>query len=149
MAAKTRKPAIEIDGEVFDLAKHNGMVTIQSPRTGEHRTFRIATQKENAKFAPGERIVSLLIGPDRDDYTNWTRFGWVRDGRVIVWSKLTGSADSPSMYDQLGKMLDRPAHYTALGCRYMIETTCRRCNRALTVPSSIDSGYGPECIQMV
>lgn len=37
----------------------NGFYTIRNRQTGEHRTFRIATQAEDARFAPGERIVSL------------------------------------------------------------------------------------------
>jgi hypothetical protein len=59
---ETFTPTTQIMGQptVF-----NGTYTITSP-TGEHRTFRIKTQKDDARFAPGKRTIALLTGSDND-----------------------------------------------------------------------------------
>ena len=38
---------------VFGLETHNGTITVSNPATGQHRTFRVRTQKPDARFAPG------------------------------------------------------------------------------------------------
>lgn len=53
----------------YSIKTHNGKLTFHNSRTGEHRTFQVKTQDADAKFAPGERIVSLLVGNDnQNDY---------------------------------------------------------------------------------
>ena len=125
---------------VSPVLTHNGMLTIENTKTGQHRTFRIKTQKPDASFAPGERIVSLLIGPDNED--DYFQFGFVKLDRIIVWKKSRGT-----IYDTYAKMLMRPVHYKNKGCTYRFDTRCRMCNRTLTVPTSIDSGIGPKCAE--
>jgi Family of unknown function (DUF6011) len=135
-----------LNAENFDLAVHNGMVTMRNPATGDHRTFRIATQADDAAFAHGKRIVSLLSGPDRDDPADWRAFGFAEDGRVKVWSRFRGTDGSRSVWDVYGRLLTWPSHFSEKkGLVYLIEAKCRRCNRPLTVPASIALGYGPEC----
>ncbi len=48
----------------MSIFTHNGKFTIKSLRTGEHRTFQVRTQPDDAGFAPGKRILYLLIGSD-------------------------------------------------------------------------------------
>ena len=64
-------------------ATFNGIYTVTNKETGEHRTFAVRTQKEDAKFAPGERIVALLTGPNNED--DYTGFGFVTPAGIIVW----------------------------------------------------------------
>ncbi len=126
-------------------ATHNGYITVRSARTGDHRTFRIRTQKDDAKFAPGKRIVALLTGPDREDYQNWQQFAFVTDGRVKVWRSKSNPAE-PTQFDHFARILNNQEHYEENGlAEFMTEGTCRRCNRELTVPESIKSGIGPVC----
>jgi hypothetical protein len=149
-------PAMDIPAESFDLARHNGLITISNPATGNHRTFKISTCRHGS--LKGKRIVSLLIGAnnDGDESTgDYLGFGFVDtakcDGqtyaRVNVWSKHRGpTADGkPSEFVAFARMLFDPAAYMARGVRYQISGTCRRCNRTLTVPGSITDGLGPEC----
>lgn len=142
---------IELTAEQFDLSKHNGMITISNPSTGNHRTFKISTVQEGD--LKGKRIVSLLIGPEREAHSNWKGFGFVvenndRDAmlssltaRVAVWKRCRGSE-----FEKLGRLLEQPIHYAQKhGLEYLIEARCQRCNRALTVPESIKTGLGPVC----
>lgn len=126
------------------LKTHNGRITIENPSSGQHRTFQIKTQRQDARFAPGERIVSLLTGPNREDYTNWQGFGFVLDnGSIAVWKSKRGG-----IFDTYARMLTNPAVFEAKGARYLFEGRCRRCNRSLTNPVSIDSGIGEECARI-
>lgn len=125
--------------EYFDIRTHNGIITVENTVRGTHRTFRIKTQKEDANFAPGERILSLLVGPDNSN--DYLQLAFVKDdGRVILWRKYR-----TDQYEKLVRVLQDPDKYRSLGCRYHYEGTCRRCNRTLTTPESVRSGIGPVC----
>lgn len=149
---------------------HNGTLTVKSEGSGEHRTFRIRTQKADADFAPGERIISLLTGPDNT--ASYTQFGFVkveperrafRDDtygacpqttfvrparvKVIVWRKYRGRPGSPlTQYEKLARMIERLANHIDEGrVTINLEGRCRRCNKPLTTPQSVHEGIGPVC----
>ena len=63
---------------------HNGLFTVTNPNTGNHRTFRIVTQPENAKFAPNKRIVSVFRGTGNDNPFHYEAFGFVTSRGVNV-----------------------------------------------------------------
>ncbi len=122
------------------IATHNGVFTITSKKTGQHRTFRVKTQSADSTFMPGERIVSM-----RDPDGIYVGFGFVEsDGRVTVWRS------RQKTYGKYVKLLENLQAYADSG---MIElqaaTTCRKCNRQLTNPESIESGIGPHCSKLV
>lgn len=131
--------SIDLEPAKFDPAKHNGMLSIQSMRTGDWRTFKISTKaRGNLK---GKRILSLLTGPNREDWTNWLGFAFVNeDGTIKLWGKFRDSG----MHAIFADMVARPKAWESKAV-YRIEGRCRRCNRPLTVPESVDSGLGPEC----
>lgn len=123
------------DGRVTHLL--NGTYTMKNLETGEHRIFRIRTQPDDAKFAPGERVVALLTGPDnRKDFTG---FGFVKDDGIRVWRRAKVK-DAPMyawMLWNFEQLMDRYEMFA--------EGRCLRCNRPLTVPESIQRGVGPVC----
>lgn len=120
---------------MYDLATHNGTITVKNPETGKHRTFRIKTVKKGG--LKGQRIVELMTGSDnRNDFHG---FGFItQDGQVQNWQK-----KSTLIFRQLGRIVANPGKYP--GLEYKFEGKCRVCNRKLTVPASIDSGIGPVC----
>ena len=125
---------------VFGLETHNGTITVSNPATGQHRTFRVRTQKEDAWFAPGSRIVGMLTGPNNErDYTG---FGFVQpDGKIKVWAKHRGT-----QMDRYAQMLERPQHESEkFGLVFDWSAKCRRCNRELTTPESLIRGLGEIC----
>lgn len=128
---------------------HNGFLTVTNQSTGEHRTFRVRTQKDDAKFAPGERIVSLLIGPDNT--SDYQGFGFVKDnGWIILWKR-----NRTPQYEGLAKALRLASRalergedtFTTPRATYSVQLSkrCLRCNRTLTTPESLSRGIGPEC----
>lgn len=109
-------------------------------RDGEHRTYRVRTAK-NGNFE-GKTIVSLLTGPQNDSDFNYRGFAFLVDGgtRVVVWKKFRG--DNRLARD-VEVIIGDPKQ---AGQAFAKESgNCYRCNRLLTVPSSIDAGLGPIC----
>lgn len=130
----------------------NGKITIENTLSGEYRTFLIRTQKPDAKFAPGRRIISLLIGPD--NLSHYSAFGFVSDSGVDVWSKFRGELCKPSAHEWFGDMVGvvvakLPSRYGKTYEHYTahVEGRCIKCNRTLTTPDSIRTGIGPVCAQ--
>lgn len=125
------------------IATHNGTITVTNTATGDHRTFAIRTQPNDARFAPGKRIVSLFVGRDNDNPFDYNGFGFVNDdGTIRVWRKKSGG-----VFDTYARMLAAPESFMARGVEYVFAGTCRVCNRTLTNPESIASGIGPVCAE--
>jgi len=119
------------------LETHNGFVTITNPSTGKHRTFRVRTEDWDGD---SKRVVALITGPSRKG-NDARSFAFVtRDGSVRVWQKHQGTD-----MERLATMLESPGRCRAGGLRYEWSVRCRRCNRELTTPESIESGIGPVC----
>jgi hypothetical protein len=125
----------------WSIWTHNGCVTIKSPTSGNHRTFRVRTQAKDAEFAPGERVLGLLTGPDNEwDFDNFA-FVKTNPNRIVLWKRFRGNGPHEVYVD----MLSHPDKWTERGVTYTTEGRCRRCNRKLTVPESVQAGIGPVC----
>lgn len=123
----------------------NGTYTIESTRTGEHRTFQIRTQPEDAKFAPGARVLALLNGPDNEG--SFKPFAFAKENGFVVWRKHQGTVMA-KYAAMLGALLTKEESNTfANGYRITKACTCIRCNRKLTTPDSIKCGIGPLCAE--
>lgn len=127
----------------------NGTYTIENPHTGNHRTFKISTQPDDAAFAPGQRIIELLIGENNE--TDFKGFGFVTDSGIKVWKRFQGTKDCASVHEQYANMVwsmgteGEASGYAKKGLKLLLEKRCLRCNRKLTTPESIERGIGPEC----
>ena len=138
----TEQPGID---DAFSIKTHNGLITVQST-TGQHRTFRIRTKKPTAHFAPGKRVVELLIGPDNTrDYQG---FGFINEDRqgnayVALWT--SAKENNGTFYRGVKDILENPGKWKGRGFQFMVEGRCRKCNHVLTYPESITLGLGPEC----
>lgn len=116
----------------------NGLFTLTMP-DGEYRTFRVHTKSDSARFAPGQRILSLLTGPDNEK--DYQPFAFVGERGFLIWKKHKGGE------------LERLARYVwmlatgdaAPGFELTVSKRCMACNRPLTTPTSLTLGYGPEC----
>ncbi len=118
---------------------HNGLFTVKSTATGEHRTFRIKTQAADARFAPGKRIVSVLVGPDNT--SNYKQFAFIDETGVHVWARQYTEQNV-----KYAAMLEKLEEHEAAGkVEVYVATRCRVCNRTLTTPESVQSGIGPIC----
>jgi len=130
----------------------NGELTIENTATGEHRTFRIKRQKDDSRFAPGQRIVQLLTGSDNTG--DYQTFAFLiddkpdaRQGMPIFRKKRAQSEKWAQYATALWSLaiMGEASPYTAKGYTLHVSRHCIRCNRLLTTPESIERGIGPEC----
>ena len=119
-------------------------VTLVSARTGTRFTYRVSAAPDGADTF----FVALLNGPDNTgDYKYLGRIarGIFWAGRKVPRPGDIGP-DSPSSkaFTWAWKHLIRGELPDSLEIWH--EGRCGRCARKLTVPASIASGFGPECI---
>jgi hypothetical protein len=120
----------------------NATLTIVSTKTGTRFTYKCRTSDDGDVI-----FVSLLNGPDNEsDYRYLGRIAGDRfwKGRKTPKPGDVG-LDAPSMraFDWMWTHLLRNSIPGMLEIWH--EGRCGRCNRKLTVPSSIATGMGPEC----
>lgn len=132
----------------------DGTWTVENSATGAYRTFDIATQPEDAPFAPGARLVALLTGPE--NVSDYTPFAFAAAGpegsRISVWRSKRGEGGRRSAWEHFADMLaglmggeGASRDWAAAGYRLHGEARCVRCHRKLTTPESIEAGIGPVC----
>lgn len=135
-------------GKVFVLA---GRAIVTLVGRDSRYTFQINRKdpEPGSRFTEPAYFVALLTGPDNtDDYT-YVGMLDAGTGKIRLTKKSRYTADSAPVraFDWvmsrvwLGKAI-APAELLHAG-------RCGRCGRLLTVPSSIASGFGPECIGKV
>lgn len=106
-----------------------------------HITFRVERQGKDAAFAPGEVIISRLVGPNNTKDYKGVAFA-KPDGKVIVWAKHRGDT---RLVEALEVLAGDPK---AAGKAYAKASgNCYRCNHPLTTPESIEAGIGPVCAE--
>jgi hypothetical protein len=119
----------------------NATFTLQSLKTGTRFTFKVRVAENNDTM----HFVSVLVGPD--NCNDYRYFGFIRRGVFFHGGqKAKIGAEAPSV-----KAFKWFWEHSANGkatpqLEVSHEGRCGRCGRALTVPESIRSGFGPECI---
>ena len=105
---------------------------------GTRVTVKITKHWEAGKT---EQVCKYLSGSDND--SDYTGFAFLRGTTVQMWSRFR---DNTRLARAMEIILGDP---DASGEAYAIESNrCFRCNRTLTVPSSIHRGLGPECASL-
>lgn len=116
---------------------------------GDRYTFRVDYKEGNAQWAP-VWFIKLLTGPDNEN--DYTYLGKVdaEMGKVVLTAKSKFAADSlPVKVANFGLRIAYGQQAMPAGYAMHHEGKCGRCARLLTVPESVDSGFGPECIKKV
>jgi hypothetical protein len=116
----------------------NAVVTLQSEKTGARFTYKITA-------APAGPVSFVKVLTGQDNESNYEYVGLIKGANFARTAKSRISGDAPSV-----KALEWA--WKALSAGRLPETLavyhegrCGRCNRLLTVPESIESGFGPEC----
>ena len=121
----------------------NAVFTIVSKRTGARFTFKVQAAETGVMH-----FVKVLTGPD--NATDYKYLGFIRRGVYFHGgekAKISKDAPSAIAFDWFWRALARNANLDQVEVHH--EGKCGRCGRALTVPESIQSGYGPECVTKV
>jgi len=119
----------------------NATITLVSVKTGTRFTYKFRKAEDSPTI-----FISLLNGPDNEaDYKYLGRIAdrlWI-GRRVPKPGDISPDAPSAKALAWAWAALNRGEIPSQLEIWH--EGRCGRCNRKLTVPSSIASGMGPEC----
>lgn len=131
-------PVTQVEAPVpAKLAPHDGFYTVVI-EGDRHYTFCLATQDDDADFAPGQQIMSFL-GADAE----YIKFAFITGGRVYPWKRFK---DGYGRLLMAATYLVHGQNYETAGKLYALESgNCYRCGRVLTNPESIAAGIGPYC----
>ena len=137
-------PAHKLNGNTqgFILAG-NATFTIENSRTGNRFTFKVVQPT-----ADHPHFVRVLTGSDNE--ADYTFLGTIFDGanyRHGKRSPIGSQAQAARVFTWAWpKIL---AHTLPEEVEIYHAGTCGRCGRKLTVPESVLSGFGPECIKQI
>lgn len=133
----------------FEDARHarmfirggNATFTLKSTKTGARFTYRVRESN-----TPGVYFVSLLTGTDNTG--DYVYIGLMTDDGFRLTNKSTMRLESAPV--RAIKWTVEHLNRTSLPATLEVwhEGKCGRCNRKLTVPESIESGFGPECSEI-
>lgn len=113
----------------------NSIVTFLNPESGNRFTYKIKKAKDNDLF-----FVSVLTSPDVHTYIGYI----LKDFRLGKKSKVSKSAQSVKVFNYVFKKL-KSNNLDKVEVWH--NGKCGKCARRLTVPSSIETGIGPECFK--
>jgi hypothetical protein len=122
----------------------NALFTLENTTTGNRFTFRVRQPGDDKPH-----FVSVLTGADNE--SDYTFLGTIFDGlryRHGRRSPIAPTAPSALAIDWLMRRLSQRAELPE-AVRVCHCGKCGRCGRTLTVPESVDTGFGPECAKLV
>ena len=128
----------------FFLGGH-ATFTVQSEKTGDHRTFRLNRTEPTPRFPKPALFASVLIGPDNTH--SYAYIGMIEEttGTLRLTRKSRRTDDSPDV-KVLRFLLNHIYSDMVLpNATVRHEGRCGCCGRVLTVPESLDRGIGPFC----
>ena len=118
----------------------NATFTLHNTLKGTHLTFKVQQSKQEKDLF----FVKVLTGSDNE--ADYTYLGLIKNN--IYWhgrkSRISRDAISARAFEWFWSNISRLPD----GLQVMHNGRCGRCGRTLTVPESIASGFGPECIKM-
>jgi hypothetical protein len=119
----------------------NAIFTITSLKTGQSFTYRVREPSGPAnEGAVKPLFASVLTGPDNT--RDYTYLGVVTRQAELVPTRASTVNPNAASFRALEWFLQNP-NSDQVEFRHV--GRCARCGRDLTVPASIDSGFGPEC----
>jgi hypothetical protein len=118
--------------------------TLVSLKTEQRFTYRVTkSEGDNPVY-----FVSLLTG--QDNTSSFSYFGYIKRGIFYHGGqKARVGADAPSVKAFSWAYQGFISGTVKEQLQFWHEGRCGRCGRALTVPESVRTGFGPECAGLV
>jgi hypothetical protein len=133
--------SFELTNPKYFITAGKAFFTIRSEVTGTRFTYSVKKAEDREMW-----FVSVLTGCDNT--SDYTYIGCLNPAGLFIHtkgSKVTPDAPSFKAFDWFWKHINNLPSVVSV----FHEGRCGRCGRKLTVPESVETGFGPECIQMV
>ena len=135
----------KMDTKAFILAG-NATFTVSNPQTGNRFTYKV--RKKEVEEGKELHFVSVLTGCDNENDFHF--LGTIFEGRTFRHgrkSRIGINAPSHRAFEWTFNRVMSDADMKGVEIHH--EGKCGRCGRKLTVPESIESGFGPECFGLI
>ncbi len=122
--------------------------TLRSTETNSRFTYRVNEKVEAGR--PTVYFVGLLAGPDNE--SDYTYLGWIKANQFGLTKKSFQNGlteQTPSVKAFAWAFGNFAKCIVPEKLEFWHAGRCARCGRPLTVPQSIEDGFGPECITKV
>ena len=142
MEAFPEDPTSVIDPQKFVLAG-KAIFTIESKKTKSRFTYKVSKAKDGDIW-----FVGVLTGSDNN--SDYSYMGIIKKDlyyQRTAKSKLSNEAPSQVAFRWAWDKICKGA--LSKQANFYHEGRCGRCGRRLTVPESVKSGFGPECVTKV
>lgn len=123
--------------------------TLSSLKTGQRFTFKVRKSDDKAGWAPAWFVYLLTGSENTGSYSYMGYIDTDGDFKLTRKSKVPATATSVSAFRWLWTRVSEQGKDLPTDAEFRHANRCGRCGKVLTVPESVDSGYGPECITMV
>jgi len=150
-----RKQIIEPADMARVIQGGKAIFTLVSARSGTRFTYKAMAPKDCLKDGNTDfPVIFLSVLSDSDNEGRYSYLGQVfplRSGlRYFHGKKARAGADAPSAQLIAWLLGQIQGNGTKLDqVEFWHEGKCARCGRKLTVPESIDTGFGPDCAAMM
>ncbi len=117
--------------------------TLENEKTGNRFTYKVKKCGEKELW-----FVSVLSGPD--NYSNYKYLGTIfgTTFRSTGKAKISKDALSFKAFNWLNNFWNSSSELPE-DVKVHHEGRCGRCGKRLTVPESIQTGFGPECVKIM
>jgi hypothetical protein len=157
MTTTAAHPALPVANVRPFVLAGDARFTVTSKASGVRFTFRVqrAPRREgdsDNRAAGRPWFVKVLTGADNESDYRYLGCVYARDDEPTSYrhgAKSRIGADAPSAKAAAWFFGNLARGYVSPACEVHHEGRCGRCGRALTVPESIESGFGPVCIDLV
>lgn len=126
--------------------------TLQNEGTSNRFTFKaIDARMVDSKARKEIYFLKVLTGPDNSSDYSFVGTIQVSDSGYVYKHSKKSRMTEDAQSVKVAKWFLAAAQGKGLpeNIKMYHEGRCGRCGRKLTVPESVESGYGPECIQIV
>ena len=126
----------------------NATITLKSQKTNTRFTYKIQKPKEIQQGSPIKFFVKLMNGPDNENSFQYLGCIYTNNAyRIGKKSKITAVAPSAVAFNWFWNHVVAQKRLPPDTIEIWHSGSCGRCGRTLTVPESVSSGFGPECIK--
>lgn len=126
----------------------NGFFKFSGVHGGLPIYLRVHTQREKSKFAPGQRIVSILIGENHNSISDYERFAFLDDSGIYLWKRFKERDDLQRLTQFLWACY-AGEHSSAWANKLEVDKRCLICNHKLRNEVSWQRGMGDNCYKKV
>ena len=142
--------------EVFTTAG-KATITLQNLKSGKHFTYKVEAPRKRtpmggykADIKAAVRFVKVLVGQNNEgDFSFIGCLFFQADGSWIYRPSKKSDISPEAPSQKAFNFAWKNKHQLPPSLVIFHEGKCGRCAKPLTVPASIESGFGPECITKV